>query len=358
MASLPLYTIELIDPTTRNVTADISTICTTRNFSITRNRAEQVDLEMNLLVAERLARDLGVGFWGLFAAGVTEIRITRANRPLLISRLADAYPSMGASNSIQLKAMGILDSFGDRYLWPGDTLSYSATDVGQLAWNRITQTQNRSGGNLGITLGAIQPSRAIDEDQQYWARSIKDILVDYTNLSDSGDFEFTPDKQFNWYAPSMGRDLTDVIFEYPGNIAQIGGRRDASQLVNQSVNRGKGNGNAQRQVSVSDANSYAVFGRHERISDYPSIDSEDLLTGYGNETLRTNSYPLVIPDITLQSRTNPPLGEYWIGDRVKLAIPGRSSFGHLDGQMVRINEIDVSVDNNDHETISVKVSIL
>jgi hypothetical protein len=52
------------------------------------------------------------------------------------------------------------------------------------------------------------------------------------------------------------------------------------------------------------------------------------------------------------------LSVYNLGDRVPLDLSGKPSFGHIHGQWLRINEIDVTPDENDHEDVKVEASII
>jgi len=51
------------------------------------------------------------------------------------------------------------------------------------------------------------------------------------------------------------------------------------------------------------------------------------------------------------------LGAYWIGDRVRFAVPNRPSLAQLNGQSWRIGQIDVSINENDYEQVTLKVEL-
>jgi hypothetical protein len=356
---MSLYSILITDPN-GVLLADLSNLCAKRHFLLVRNGEGSIDLSLNLTAAEQLADDLGYRgqFYGLFASGLNEIRVMRGARPFVGGQILEALPSLDATGgTLDLKAEGYLGLFKDRQLWPDDTLNYTSIDIGQLAWSRINQTQSKPNGDWGFTMGEIQPSRSIVEIQNAFGQSIRDLLVSYTELSDSGDFEFTADKQFNWHYPGLGQDQFDLPFQWGGNIAKLSAARNGAQLANIVISRGSGNGGAQLAQSATDSSSLAIFKRRERVFDYASVPNTAYLDSQGDERLRTNAYPLVLPAITLDGNKRPFLGAYWLGDRVPLQIPGRSSFAHLDGQMARINEIDITVSDLDHEDIAVQASL-
>jgi hypothetical protein len=357
-----LYTITIHDRITGLEIADISAICTKRHYTMTRNRSGIIDLSMDVFEAENFARSLNLEFYGLFNAGVAEIRIRRGEREMMGGRLMETVPDLDEKGgTFSLIALGYLELFTDRNLYPSDTLTYLNEDIGTIAWNRINATQSREDGDLGITQGEIETSRDIaEEEQASYGKTVKELLIDYTTLSGSGDFEFTPDKQFNWHYPGLGADRPQHPFRYGegGNIKRISAPRDGSKMVNVSINRGANNGTAQVFTIRQNASARAAYGRHERVDDYSSIQSIELVEDFGDETLRTGSSPSVLPTIELFGDRDPILSVYNLGDRVPLEIPDRPSFGHIHGQMLRLNELDVTIDANDHEDVKVEASIV
>ncbi len=350
------YRIEIWNPATNQLVADISDLCTIRHFTVRRNRAETIDLTLNLSSAQRRADALATPFNQLFAAGFNDVRISRGNRALVGGQINYTRSALeGDAPSLDLRATGFLDLLKDRYLFPTDTLVYSAADISAVAWDFVARTQAKINGSFGMTLGATQTSRNIGDTWQPLATSIKDIIIAISERINSIDFEFTPDRVFNTYYPGIGTDKTDIRFAYPGNITALVLPSDATQLVNVSVNRGSGNGDTQVIETRNDLPAQTTYARREHIDDYPSVVVPATLDEKGDETLRLSASPTTIPDITLDGTQEPFLGAYWIGDRVKIDVDAGSAFSALDGQTWRINEIDVTVDENDHETIRLKV---
>jgi len=350
------YRIEVWNPNTGQLVADISDLCTARHFVIRRNRPETIDLSLNLFSVQKRSVALGTPFNQLFAAGYNEIRITRGNRYLVggqIGYTSAVLDSNGAK--LDLRATGFMDLLKDRYLFPTDTLNSTAVDVSTVAWTHIAETQSKTNGDFGITLGSTQTSRVMDEQQQPFAKAIKDLLISYTELTTAPDIEFTPTRTFNSYFPGIGTDKSELRFAYPGNITALTLPSDATQLINLSINRGSGNGDTQVVETRVSSPSQAIYKRREHVDDYPSQPLSAWLDSKGDETLRLSANPSTIPDITLDGKQEPYLGAYWIGDRIKLDVNAGSAFASLDGQTWRINEIDVTIDPNDHETIRLKV---
>ena len=82
-----------------------------------------------------------------------------------------------------------------------------------------------------------------------------------------------------------------------------------------------------------------------------------MVRSFGDETLRTMSAPMVLPTIELFGDRDPLLSIYGLGDRIPVEIPNRPSFAHVHGQRLRLNEIDVVIDDMDHENVQVEASI-
>ncbi len=351
------YLIELFNPDGERL-ADISAICTSRSFTLRRNRAEDISLALNLEVAQDLARHLGMPFYQLFAAGRTEVRITRDNRPMVGGQLLYVYPQLDSDGAtLQLRASGFLDLLSKVYLQAADIGTVTNTDMSQVAWNFITLIQAKTNGDMGITQGTLQTSRTITDTWEPYASSVKEILIGLTERINGIDFEFTPDKVFNVYWPGIGTDKTDLLFSYLGNITTIGLPQDATTLANIIYVRGSGNGDVQPVETRSSVNSQVAYKRRERIEDYPSINVIATLREKGDETLRLYQTPMMIPSVTLDGTQQPFLGAYWIGDRVRFAVDTDRypAFALLDGQTWRINEISCQLDDTDHENITVKV---
>jgi hypothetical protein len=64
----------------------------------------------------------------------------------------------------------------------------------------------------------------------------------------------------------------------------------------------------------------------------------------------------MIPDVTLKSRKDPPLGAYWVGDWVRFSVPKRPAFAEVDDRLWRIHEIGVNINDLDSEEIRLTVA--
>jgi hypothetical protein len=358
-----IYTVELWSPQGQQI-ADLSPLLLSRHFKATRNRAEVVDLSFDLGQIESYCASLGLSVQQLLGPGYNEIRIRRGSRYLVGAQIQYLLPSLeGDKRTLEVRAVGFLELLKDRYLYPSDgaSLTQTGVDIGQVAWNFINLTQNRTNGSFGFTLGTIQVSRTITDTWQPYATTIKDILIALTQRNNSIDFSFSADKVFNVYYP-QGQDKTELRFALPGNIKSLRLPVDASELATLVIARGSGNGADQQVVQTYPASGtpeQVTYKLREVIDDYPSINVNQTLIDKATEHYRKNATPTVIPEIVLDGNQEPFLGAYWLGDRVPISIDANqgSAFATLDGQMWRVNEVDVTVDENDAETIRLKVGL-
>lgn len=357
-----LYRFELWNATDGKI-ADLSALCTSRSFKLKLNRAETLDLEFKLRVIEDFAAAIDLTPAELLGPGVNDIRVYRGNKAIFGVRVRYLTSAISEeTETLQLHASGYLDDLGYRYLLPvtgvnGGVTTYTTTDIGAIMWDMIDTTQSRTNGDIGLTQGAIQTSRDLTDTWQPYATSLKDIFIAITERDNAVDFDFTYDRKLNVYYPSQGRVQTDFSFTYPGNIVSLSVPVDATQLVNVSINRGSGNGLDITPIRTrSNTASQATFGRMERIDDYADVSVNTTLDSFGDETLRVFAVPLIIPDVTLRSGKEPPLGAYGLGDWVKFTIPGRPAFANVHGTHQRIQEIAVNLNDMDTEEIRLTVA--
>jgi hypothetical protein len=363
-----IYVVELWSPQGEQI-ADLSPYLRSRHFKVTRNRPEAIEMSFDLGQMEALVASLGTSVPAFFGPGYNEIRVRRGDRYLVGAQVSYLLPSIdGSRRSLDVRAVGFLELLKDRYIYPTDGtalgLTYTATDIGQVMWNFINLTQSRPNGSFGITQGTIQTSRLVGETWKPFGLNIRDLLIGITKWQNSVDFAFSADKVFSVSYP-LGQDKTELRFALPGNIKSLRLPVDASQLATLVFARGSGNGSDQQLMQTWPASlstttpEQQVYKLREVINDYASFNTAQPLTDRAQEEYRKYATPTVIPEIVLDGNQEPFLGAYWLGDRVPISIDANqgSAFAALDGQMWRINEIDVTIDENDSETISLKVGL-
>jgi hypothetical protein len=160
---------------------------------------------------------------------------------------------------------------------------------------------------------------------------------------------------FNTYYPRQGIDNTFLPFNYPGNIKKFDTTKDAKTLENDITVRGNGTGLAQVSASEVDNVSVQTYGQKQDIEDVADISDTPTLDALAIEFLRIRKDPLDIPEVTLDGNYPPVIGSYWVGDTIQfniVDIPIIKAFGN----QYRIEQIDVTISDDDAEEIVLSVS--
>lgn len=337
--------------------ADLTPRVRGRNYRQRRNRAEVLKANFDLEVINQLALRLNVTVEQLFAVNQNQLKLFRDDT--LIGAGEINYLGLnfeGDSVSLDVQAVGWLEWFAYRLTGvavEGGDWYYDAVDAGQIAASLITTSQAAS--SFGVTIGSIQPS--VPRDRKTYANdNIRDEIVALSEVDNGFDFEFTPDKVFNVYYPKIGTRRNDITFTFPGNIQKLTFNRDGTLMANKVYAVGSGFGTERYQSVVEDATSQASYRIREKMFVYNNVSDTNTLTEHGNEELRVRRSFLDVPEITLMGDSGPSFGSYKIGDEVQLDITERTeAFGSLN-DWFRIEEIDLSIDENDVETVRIKMS--
>ncbi len=209
--------------------------------------------------------------------------------------------------------------------------------------------------DFGITISSLATVGV--HDRTYRRTNIKDALVALTQLQTAAfDFEFTYDKSFITYA-SIGNTRNDITFEYPRNIKAVSFGIDATQMGNQIIGLGSGNGAlSQIVLAGNDTASQQTYKVRQRIYNSSATDNSDggLTDGVAVELSRWRD-PIRLLNLTVDGNIAPYVTDYKIGDRVKVNITNYTTFSQINGTY-RIEKIAVNIDEDDNEDITLTVS--
>jgi len=356
---LSRYSIEIYTPL-GTLIADLTGMASMRALSVARNRVATCSFDIDFYTLQSLAQKMNMTIFDLIAINHNEIRIRRGTRYLAGTQISYFDPQFDEkSNKVNVRGVGFLDLFASRYIdWNGNTdWVYSSTDAGAIAWDLINHSQSQINGNYGITQGTIQTS--VNRARTYPAyKNIKEALVELSQVQNGFDFEFAYDKKFNVYYPSQGIDLTNtVLFNYPGNIKKFQPTRDGTQMFNRAIVRGQGQGTQQLIETRDDTVTQAFYYVRESVLSYPDISETATLDAHGDGQIAVFKNPLEIIQLTIDGSKQPFLGSYWIGDRIKIEIDRQlKDYGYIKNHTYKIDAIDVSIDDNDVEDITLTVT--
>ena len=210
-------------------------------------------------------------------------------------------------------------------------------------------------GDFGVVDGPDQYVTGVQRDRNFTDQNIKDALMNLTELIDGKfDFAFTHDRKFNTYE-IQGTYRPNTRLTYPYNIKSISTPKTALNLFNYTIGLGSGFG----EETVRSEGGYAQhidsrlnYGTRMRIVSFNSIENQTVLDqNTAAENSRTKDL-LILPKLTVSGEFL-DLSTVWVGDRIPVEVQGHPSLPLND--VYRIEQLDVTIDENDAEDIALTV---
>ena len=328
--------------------ADISSLVQNLKYSMQRNAAESLSFDINLFAFEELCQTLGVLPRTILYPYNNDVKIKRNGEYLFGTHIGDLSVSLDVDEqNISVNAFGYLDLLKDRYV----TKTYTNEWDTDIVWDLIDTTQSETNGDLGMALGdfSVQLQK---RDRTYDKQNVKDAIVNLTNLENGNfDFEFTYDRKLNTYE-MMGSDrTTEMIFSYPDNVISARIPRTGTRTFNKVYAIGAGFGDDALQTIVQDNTSQLNYGLHETTRSWNSVLDATTLSENANGYLNLTKDILELPQMVV-SGVDFDLNKYGIGDRVTVKMKDHLYLNNIFGTY-RIERLEVSVDENESETINV-----
>lgn len=288
--------------------------------------------------------------------GINEIRVRRGQKYIWGGQISRVEAILeGASGTVALTAAGFLDLFKDRFTAAARV--FTNTDAGTIAWTLLEESQKTAGNydpvkDFGVRAGTIQAS--VNRTRTYEFKEIKDAVIQLSEVINGFDFEIDHEKKFHVFYPKQGQLKPELVLRYPGTIGRLVLPIDASQMANQVIARGSGLGASQPIVQRDQTGVQAAYRIRQRIVDYPDVIEDATLEQHADEILRVESVPYEIPEIELLPNTDPHIKDFWLGDVIR--VKASQGLVQIDNDY-RIDQIDVEVDENDLETVKLKVGL-
>lgn len=330
---------------------DITRLARTRHFVLTRNASEELTFIMNLKAFEDYCASLGASPLAILECYVTDIRVKRNGAYLFGTQAVDMQFNLNQGElNLEIKATGFLDLLKDRYV----TKDYLGIERVAIAKDLITTTQAGDASNdFGITFGASQYNTGLtDTERNYSDQNVRDGLVNLTDLSDGNfDFRFNYDRSFETFA-QIGTDRPNSRFVYPYNISGGTVPRTAANLFNYIIGIGSGFGDEALRTETADGVSRANYKTRQKIVTFNSVSMQDTLDQNSYAYLQKVKDILLLPTLTV-SGVYADLDVIGVGDRVPIEVQGHTMLP-LDDTF-RIEQLDVTLDDNDAESIAITV---
>lgn len=342
----------LVYDTDGELVADLTGRALSREVKLLRNRAEVITAVFDADNIRDLAISIGMQVEDIFAVNRNEMRLKRGDRVIMAGEIQAVIPSIdGDRRTITVRAHGWLDLLASRYT--DESEIYSAVDAGAIAWDLINDSQNLTNGDFGITEGEIQTS--VNRDRTYSYKNIKDAIIQLSEVINGFDFEFTWDKQFNVYYPGIGSDRPDVVFTYPGNIKRLSFVRDGTDIANKIIARGAGFGVDVFKAEAADTISQSIYGLREKFLQFNDITNTTTLQQHADGELANYAKFYDMPDLVVDGSIDPQFGSYGIGDTVRIFVSEELNIFQTINGSYRIEAIDLSIDDQDQETVRLRL---
>ena len=290
------YSIELVNQN-GDLLADLTGRAKNRRLTRSRNEADEIEWDIDLNEFERYCSLINIDPLNVLIEGQTEVRIKRLGTYLSGGQVTYYDPKLtSTSQTVSIKATGFLNLFKDRFT--SAERRFTGAQATTIAWTLIDESQSLTNGNFGVTQGAL--ATVGTHDRTYRRTNIKDALQNLTNVQTNPfDFEFTYDKVFNTYE-NIGSNRPEIIFEYPDNIVDFSGVKDASQMANQVIALGGGFGEeAQTQVTRNNLASQAQYKLRQKVVTPNGVIEEDTLTEHADAELSAWGVPFQVLGVTI-----------------------------------------------------------
>ncbi len=345
------YAIEIVNPVGALI-ADLTGRAAARRITLSRNEAEDIQFVIDINEFERYCRLLSVTPQAVLAVYQNEVRVKRGENYICAGQIGPISTHVDVTRQeIQVRATGFLNLFKDRYT--ATERIFTGTEATEIASTLIEETQALTNGDYGITIGTLEAVGA--HDRTYRRTNIKEALQDLTRVQNYPfDFEFTYNKVFNAYQ-RLGSIRPEIVFEYPNNIIDFTVPNDPTGLANEVTAIGDGISGTAPEETVSDTDSQLDYSLRQKFINVNNVSEADTLTDHATAELEAWKNPSTLPVIRVDGNKAPFIGGYHLGDYVRVKLMGYAMINSIDS-LYRIEKIDIQIDDNDNEEISLTLS--
>lgn len=261
---------------------------------------------------------------------------------------------------LRIAGLGVLSYFRKRYL--KTTKIYNEEQTSIVA--KLIEYAQTGNGNIGVdTSRMISTGRVVQRGYPgYELHEIGKLIESFHDNQYGFDTIFYVEKTAGGYqlgatntTSRLGRK-TDIVFDLSRGANSFSVTVDGDDLANNIVVTGSGEGSARVDGTASDSSlltAYPVLERVEQATD----DTVRLatLTAKARASLARRKTPSITPTLSLSADREPALGEYRIGDRVR--VRGNYGMLNIDAEY-KLMEVGVRDSNGSPVTVSVKLEPL
>jgi hypothetical protein len=261
-------------------------------------------------------------------AGGRELRLTRD-----ATRVWGGWSWRGAGNgperTFRIEGQGYYSRLRRRVV--RSDLIYTDTAQHTIAWNLIAHAQAQSDGNHGFTNGTHSGTPR-DRDRSYCALerpNIADEIEALAGMDDGFDFEISPTKAFNTWAPRRGTGA--AVYTFTGvDEFEFEWEDDATEAASFVDALGDDDCNP-REITATDAGAVADYGRLEYVVQ-ADTNRRSEVSAEANEHLRQRKVGMRRATLTYDLTVGPawatlnPLDHLGSKVRLNLASAGPATF--------------------------------
>lgn len=281
--------------------------------------------------------------WETLHPGLHEIWLWRNGTVIKKGPLWDATPSSNEAN-IACMFADIMDYLDVRLIIASE---YSVIDQVNIAWGLIDDSQNATGGDLGIIQGTLNTGITRSAtwttfDNKY----ILEALVDFQEMTDGFDFNIDPaTRAFNAYYPRPQRD-NSLRLEYPTSI-----RKYSVQFMGKYLrNRVVVTATDPTFTTAIDTTSRTTYGLRDYADSYRDAatvsDLDDYASKIRDKRAEVKNYPTLVINTDQIDIFDSNVIQY--GDLVQVVIS--DGYVNIDAQY-RYITAQVTVDKQGIETV-------
>jgi hypothetical protein len=260
------------------------------------------------------------------------------------------------ANGLQLDCLGWHNYV--RNLFLKQTIEWDTEDQTLIAKWLIDYASSKSGalrfGTSNVVASGRQRKRTYYD---YERRPIGKIIDDLSAVIDGFHFRYQSARGDTGYTtefvtsyPATGRE-TNIVLEMGGNVELLSRTGDGGSMANSVEAIGSGQGIEAPIEAAIDVDMLASTPLWEAVETYSDVIESATLREKAQRRLALGRNPIRIPKLRIGADSDPQLGSYLPGDRVRV----RGEYGLLtvDDEFL-IQQIDISVDpGSEHIDLSV-----
>jgi len=231
-----------------------------------------------------------------------------------------------------------------------------------ILWDLVERTQAETGGDLGITQGA-HTGGTHNRRRWYCAEDgvfLADVFDDFASLSDGIDWAISPTltdsglRELVTFNPHRGTDLSgSIVLDGAVYLDTLSYEIDAGQIVTRG--RSVAEGDCDPAVGdVTDAGALADYGLLE---DFEGANSDQVDDVGELAAMLVSPHPVVGMDVTYELTDGPAIGDFDVGDRIRVVDANRPGWPlDITGHVQEI-EVTVQLPDTSDETTFVRVNV-